>query len=583
MQNPRDIIITTIENLYGENASQSVELWIPPKGQSADYCFNIGTLAKSLKRSPGELVKEIQPVLQKDIDTFTLVSTVGIYINLCLTDAAFIKILKESTKEKHQPEEKQWTVVVDYIGVNIGKPLHIWHICTPSIGQVFCNIYHYKWSKVVGDVHTGDWWGIFWRLIAWWKRWGDKEKLEAEPVNHLLDLYQKISALIEPDEGNWDESVDVACRVEFKKLSEWDPENMKLWSEFTAHSLHGMQETIDLLHVKPDVAIGESFYEGLPLPKIGEYPELQYTMKDVVQELVQAWIAERNEDWSVSISFPENKKLPSNILQKRDGTHGYFASDLACIKYRMTNWWDPKKIIYCTDIRQQLHFQQVFTVARMAGWINDDVELVHAPNGFISLPEWAMSTRKGNIIRLDDLIDEAFLRTKRILEEKWRSISDIDIREIAVGGLKYSYLMQDRERNVVFNWDKALNFEGNSGPYIQYAYVRAKKLKEQLGTGLEIGPIFEAELSEDDKDLIKTLVIFDEKVDEVLKNHKPHVLTQYCYTLAWVFNSFYSHTPSIVNEEDQQLKNLRTQLVSLSAERLKLGFQLLGIEMPSEM
>lgn len=358
---------------------------------------------------------------------------------------------------------------------------------------------------------------------------------------------------------------------------------MKLWSEFTAHSLKGMQETIDLLHVRPDVAIGESFYEGLPLPKIGEYPELQYSMKDVVQELVQAWIAERNEDGSVSISFPENTKLPSNILQKHDGTHGYFASDLACIKYRITNGWDPKKIIYCTDIRQQLHFQQVFAVAKMAGWVDDGVELIHAPNGFISLPEWAMSTRKGNIIRLDNLIDEAFVRTKNILTEKWRSLSDEDIREIAVGGLKYSYLMQDRERNIVFSWDKALSFEGNSGPYIQYAYVRARKLWEQLGNPAEISSEIELTLSEDDKELIKTLVIFDEKVDEVLKNHKPHILAQYCYNLAWAFNSFYAHTPSIVHEENTWLKNLRTLLVSLSAKRLKMGFQLLGIEMPFEM
>ncbi len=584
MKKLQNIVATTIGDLYGVDAAQSVELWIPPKNQTADYCFNVGTLAKSVKRSPKELSAEIQPILQWNNGTFKLVSIVGIYINLCLTDLAFTEMLRESSISKQKQSEKQdETVVVDYVGVNIGKPLHIWHICTPSIGQVFCNIYRYKWSKVIGDVHTGDWWGIFWRLIAWWKRWGDEKKLETEPVNHLLELYQKISALIEPESWEGDESVDIACRAEFKKLSEWDTENMELWSDFTAHSLKGMQETIDLLHVKPDVAIGESFYEGLPLPKIGEYPELQYSMKDVVWELVQAWIAEKNEDGSVSISFPEDTKLPSNILQKRDGTHGYFASDLACIKYRIMNGWNPKKIIYCTDIRQQLHFQQVFAVARMAGWVNNSVELVHAPNGFISLPEWAMSTRKGNIIRLDDLIDEAFLRTKKILEEKWRSLSDEDVREIAVGGLKYSYLMQDRERNVVFNWDKALNFEGNSGPYIQYAYVRARKLWEQLGDSSGIPPEIESPLTEDDKELIKTLVIFDEKVDEVLKNHKPHVLVQYCYTLAWVFNSFYAHTPSIVHEEDQQLKNLRATLVSLSAERLKIGFELLGIQMPTEM
>lgn len=580
-----ELLTSTVAQLYGKDATQSIDLGVPPRNQNADYCFNIGTLAKSIKRNPKELTQELQEKLANHDTVFKLVSIVWIYINLCLTDKAFVDMLKDIQLNQPETIPSERSIIVDYIGVNIWKPLHIWHICTPSIGQVFCNIYHHRWMHVIGDVHTGDWWGIFGRLIAWWKRWWNEQELEKEPVNHLLELYQKISALVEPEEWEGNKNVDEECRREFKKLSEWDPENMKLWSEFTAHSIQGMQKTINLLHVKPDVAIGESFYEWLPLPRIGEYPELQYNMRDIVEELVHTKIAQKNEDWSVSITFPDGTTLPSNILQKRDGTHWYFASDLACIKYRVTNGWNPKKIIYCTDIRQQLHFQQVFSVARMAGWIKDDVELVHAPNGFISLPEGAMSTRKWNVIRLDELIGEAFIRTKKILEEKWRSLSDGDIREIAIGGLKYSYLMQDRERNIVFNWDKALNFEGNSGPYIQYAYVRAKKLGGQLGMIHDdmIWWIDEWTLSNDDKELIKTLSIFDAKVDEVLKNHKPNILAQYCYDLAWIFNSFYAHTPSIVHEENQSLKALRTYLVILSANRIKLGFQFLGIEMPTEM
>lgn len=166
MKKLQDIVATTIKDLYGADAAKSMELWIPPKNQNADYCFNIGTLAKAVKRSPIELSAEIQPVLQWNDETFRLVSTVGIYINLCLTDKAFIEMLWEPSRGQDLSGKQNWTVVVDYIGVNIGKPLHIWHICTPSIGQVFCNIYRHKWMRVIGDVHTGDWWGIFWRLIA---------------------------------------------------------------------------------------------------------------------------------------------------------------------------------------------------------------------------------------------------------------------------------------------------------------------------------------------------------------------------------------------------------------------------------
>lgn len=581
-----DAISSEIRNAYWDNLVWDIQLLIPPKNQNADYCFNVGNLAKSIWRNPKELAIEVQQILQKHTGIFKVVSSVGIYVNLCLTDQAFAMILNKEWI-KNQVDENLGTVVVDYIGVNIGKPLHIWHLCTPSIGQVFCNIYRYRWMKVIGDVHTGDWWGIFWRLIAWWNRWWEEEKLEREPVDHLLELYQKISALIESEGVKKDELIDADCRMEFKKLSEWDPENMKLWSEFTSHSLRNMQKTIDLLHVKPDVAIGESFYEWLPLPKIGEYPDLQYTMKNIVQELIESEIAMKNEDGSVSISFPDDLKLPSNILQKQDGTHGYFASDLACIKYRVTNWWNPKKIIYCTDIRQQLHFQQVFTVAKMAGWVDTSIALIHAPNGFISLPEWAMSSRKGNIIRLDDLINESFVRTKKILEEKWRSLSNDDIKEIAIGALKYSYLMHDREKNIVFDWDKALNLEGNSGPYIQYAYVRAKKLRDQLcdvdQKDILSKTSFSFALTKYEKDLIKILWRFDSDIDFVLLNHKPHILAQYCYELAGIFNSFYSHTPSITQEQNSEQKKFRTLLVKDSVASLEIWFSILGIAMPSEM
>lgn len=204
-------------------------------------------------------------------------------------------------------------------------------------------------------------------------------------MEHLLELYQKIYVLIEEEKR---ENVEEECRQEFKKLSEGDTENMALWQKFTAFSLANMQQTMDLLNVKPTVAIGESFYEGLPLAKLGEYPDLQYTMKDVINELLSKNIATQNEDGSVGIVFPEETKLPSTILQKRDGTHGYLASDLACVKYRVTNGWNPKSIVYCTDIRQELHFKQVFATAKMAGWMQHGVpHLVHAANGFISLPE----------------------------------------------------------------------------------------------------------------------------------------------------------------------------------------------------
>lgn len=221
------------------------------------------------------------------------------------------------------------------------------------------------------------------------------------------------------------------------------------------------------MHVHQDFDIGESFYEGLDLPKIGTQPSLQYPMNTIVKEMLDKGIATKNDDGSVGVVFPEETKIPSTILQKKDGTNLYLTSDLATIKYRLTNGWNPSKILYFVDARQSLHLKQVFFIAKKA-WtnINQNVEFCHVANGAIVLPEGAMSTRKGNIIRLDLLVKNGFDRVKTILEEKGRTgervLSDKDIQEITVGAIKYMYLAQDRERDVVFTWDKALNFEGNS-------------------------------------------------------------------------------------------------------------------------
>jgi len=288
--------------------------------------------------------------------------------------------------------------------------------------------------------------------------------------------------------------------------------------------------------------------------------------------------------------FPEETKIPSCVLQKKDGTGLYLTSDLAAIKYRLTNDWNPSKIIYSVDVRQQLHLKQAFTIAKMA-WpeLTDWVEFFHAFNGFIKLKEGAMSTRHGTVIFLEDLIREGSERTASLLAEKWRTgdnaLSWEDIEAITIGAIKYSYLSQDREKDVTFDWDKALSFEGNSGPYIQYACVRAGKIisEEQLRTlNFELWTL-NFELSQYDTALIRTLAEMQSKIQTTADTYKPHTLALYCYDLAVCFNSFYVHTPKILEEIDTDLKNLRLHLCRLVAERLTLGFDLLAIKMPSEM
>ncbi len=345
---------------------------------------------------------------------------------------------------------------------------------------------------------------------------------------------------------------------------------------------------LEMMHIHQDYDVGESFYEGIELPQIGDQPKLQYDMNSIVAELIEKKIATKNEDGSVGVNFPEESKLPSTILQKKDGTNLYLTSDLAAIKYRLTNGWNPNKILYFVDVRQALHFRQVFWVAKKA-WGEDiakGVEFFHAANGAIVLPEGAMSTRKGNIIRLDSLVNEGFTRVKKLLEEKGKTgdevLDEADIREIAIGAIKYAYLMQDRERNIVFTWDKALSFEGNSGPYIQYAYVRGKKMIE----GEEINKTIDTsklQLTQYDKALIQKIEEMPAIITRTVEQYKPHHLATYAYDLATTFNAFYVHSPKIKEEENENLKNFRIALIQKTTDQLKTTFELLAIKMPTKM
>ncbi|NRH21145.1 arginine--tRNA ligase [Candidatus Gracilibacteria bacterium] len=605
MQHLTTIISSHISNLYGD-ISFSPALSAPPKPEHGEYCFGVFTLAKPLGKSPNIIAEEIANELRKDTANFTQINTIGGYVNLSCTAGIWLDILNTISHPEMVKPGRGKTVIVDYIGANAGKPLHIGHLCTPSVGQAICNIYNHLGYKVIGDSHFGDWGGIFGKLIWSFKNDGiaafstesDKVSYREEflrnlSISNILELYQSFHLPIlgaEDEVIKKQEERESGAREEFKKLSKGDPENVELWKQFTAISISEIEKKLDLLNVHANYNIGESFYEGLNLPRPNneDYPDLQWNMKDIVAELIKNKVATQNEDGSVGVVFSEESKLPSCILQKKDGTGLYLTSDLAAIKYRLTNGWNPSKIIYSVDVRQQLHLRQAFAIAKMA-WpeLTEGVEFFHAFNGFIKLKEGAMSTRNGTLIFLEKLIEEGEERTTAVLEEKGRTgdnkLSPEDIQAITVGAIKYSYLSQDREKDVTFDWDKALSFEGNSGPYIQYACVRAGKVAKTENIKPKNIDIQNIELSLYDTALIRTLSEMEMKIQDTASKYKPHTLALYCYDLAVCFNSFYVHTPKILEEGDENLKYLRLELCRLTSEKITLGFSLLGIKMPSEM
>lgn len=623
----------------------------PPKPDLWDFAFSCFTIAKELKSNPNEIANKLSQAINKETGTFKNASVMWWYVNFALTDKEFINNLYSIQLE--QKSLKNETIIVDYIWANVGKPLHIWHLCTPSIWQAVINTYKYLGYNIISDSHFGDWGWIFGKLIYAWKNlftvdnfpeeenrfyelrkyrnnnkeYGEKinefriEKLNKNWINFILWLYQIFHFYI--DVNDIEKNIrEEWARKEFQYLS-WvwidlsDPkelahhkENVELWQKFTSISIKEVSKQLkEELNIVPQYNIWESFYEWLDLPRPNneDYPELKYNMKDIVKELLDGKIATQNEDWSVGVVFPDEVKMPSCVLQKKDWTWLYLTSDLAAIKYRITSEWKdenqkiiPKvsKIIYCVDVRQQLHLKQAFYIAHKA-WDNiwlDNTELFHAYNGFIKLKEGAMSTRKWTVIFLKDLIEQWYSRTREILEWKWRQLSEDNIRKITIAAIKYSYLSQDREKDVVFDWDKALNFEWNSWPYIQYAYVRASKVIKEFNntildpstsSGWQIGNsgwrFTWIELSQFDKSIIKKLSQFEEKILESANKYKPHIIAQYYYELAWEFNSFYVNTPKILEEQNMELKNLRLTLIEKTKEVLHKWFELLAMEMPDEM
>ncbi len=567
-----------------EISDENIILQTPPKKELWDLCFWVFDMMKQAKLPPHVVTEKIITYFKAlwDTDYIDALTAQGPYINLKISKNYYARIFQEYfTQKKYYNSDtlknaKNSTIIIDYIGANVWKPLHIGHICTPLQGQVAANIFLKLWYTVVTDSHIGDWGIIFWKLIVAYKKYWDEQKLTFDAVEQLFELYVLISRDAEEDTN-----LDAEFRAAFKLLSEWNPESVELWKKFTSSSIESMNVLLNRLFVTPDYNIWESFYEWIGLPKLENYPDLGHNMHDIVTELIEKGIATKNDDNSVWVVFSEASKLPSCILQKRDGTHGYLASDLACIKYRMQNW-NPQKILYFVDVRQQLHFRQAFMIAHLAWWVPDTTELTHAHNGFISLKDGAMSTRKGRIIKLWALLDEAHTRAQNIILEKKSDISHDEAETLAekvwIGAIKYGYLKKSRELDSIFDWDEYMNFEGNSGPYIQYGYVRAKKILSGYQFSYD-SYIFSEDI---EVQFIQKLLDYPSIIEEISEDYNFHQLCLYTYELTKIFSSFYGQL-SVLSEQNVHIRDSRCALLVCFCEILEESFSLLWIELPLEM
>jgi arginyl-tRNA synthetase len=444
-------------------------------------------------------------------------------------------------------------IVIDYSSPNAAKQMHIGHIRSTVIGNAIDRIFRALGYDVIADNHLGDWGTQFGILIMGYRQCLTQEERDNLSVANLEKCYVLSAAKAKEDES-WKD----ACRLELVKLQQGDEDNLALWKKFIDISIAEFDRMYARLGVKFDTYRGESFYNAM--------------MPAVVDKLLSLGLAKESEG-ALIVDLSE-EKLGVAIVRKSDGGYNYTTSDLACVGSRVADY-DPERIIYVTDDRQQLHFKQFFSIAAKMG---HTVKLVHVPFGLMSYQGKAISTREGNLIRLDDLLSESVRRSLEIVKE--RGGDETLAQAIGYGAVKYADLSHDPATAIDFNWDKALALEGNSGPYLQYAYARVCSLLDKAGNPDLSAVPFRVE-SQYEKRLALQLLEFPGAVVRAAEAYKPSVLADYIFQTAQLYSSFYQNSPVLKSEEAVKLSRLK--LCTLFGAVLKKGLELLGIETPKRI
>ncbi|MGN0846446.1 MAG: arginine--tRNA ligase [Kiritimatiellia bacterium] len=446
-------------------------------------------------------------------------------------------------------------VVIDYSSPNAAKQMHIGHIRSTVIGNAIDRIFRALGYDVIADNHLGDWGTQFGILIKGYRDLLTQEERDNLSVACLEKCYVLSAAKAKEEDGAWKE----ACKAELVKLQQGDPENRALWRRFIEISINEFNRMYDKLGVRFDTYRGESYYND--------------TMPGVVARLQQMGLAVESE--GALVVNLEAEKLGVAIVRKSDGGYNYTTSDLACVETRVKEY-NPERIIYVTDARQQLHFKQWFNIA---GKMGHTVKLVHVPFGLMSYQGKAISTREGNLIKLDDLLAEAVRRSFEIVKD--RGGDEALAEQIGFGAVKYSDLSHDPITDIDFSWDKALALEGNSGPYLQYAYARVCSLMEKAAA-VDARPAetFAVETPVE-KQLALQLLQFGPTVLRAAENYKPSVLADYLFQTAQLYSSFYQRSPILRSEP--AVRDARLALCSLFGRVLSKGLSLLGIGTPSRI
>lgn len=553
--------VTNVETIYDY-------IEVPANKEMGDFSLPCFKLAKELKKAPQIIATEIKDKLNIPDNIVLETKVVNGYLNFYLNPMLIAKTVLEEfedKKEKYGSSDigKGKTVVIDYSSPNIAKPFHIGHLRSTVIGNSLHNIYKFLGYNVVGINHLGDYGTQFGKLIEGYKRWGSEYDIEHNPIDELTKIYIRINNLCKEDE-----SVLEACRNNFKKLEDGDEYCTKLWQKFRDLSLKEFQKVYDLLDVHFDSSNGEAFYSD--------------KMPEIVQILEKTGKLVESEGARV-INLDEYN-IPPCIIEKTNGSTTYATRDLAAIMYRARTY-NYDKALYVTSYEQNLHFKQVFETAKLLGLDKKYTDgLEHIPFGMVQLKTGKMSTREGNIVKLEELLNEAITRASKIIEEKNSNLENKEevAKKVGIGAVIFNDLYNSRIKDEIFDWDIMLNFNGETGPYLQYMYVRTNSVLEKANKVPNIQNV-KIELLKDNASiyLIKEMYNFENIVKQSAEKNEPYIISRYLINIAKAFSSFYNDNKIICDDAD--IQNARVYLTYCTNVILKTGASLLGIQMPNKM
>ena len=551
-----------IEELTLEEIIALIE--VPPNKEMGDYAFPCFKLAKVFRKSPNMIAADLAESIEAKGE-ISKVIPLGGYVNFFvnksqLAESVIKDVLTKKENYGHSDLGQDKAVVIDFSSPNIAKPFHIGHIRTTVIGNALYKIYDSQGYNVVRVNHLGDYGTQFGKLIVAFKLWGNKEAVEANPIPELLKLYIQFH-----EEAEKKPEMEDEARAWFTKLENGDEEAKALWQWFRDESLKEFARVYDLLDIEFDSYAGESFYSD--------------KMDIVIEKIKEKGLLKQSQ--GTNVVDLEEYNMPPALITKNDGSTLYMTRDLAAAIYRK-NTYDFEKCIYVVGSQQSLHFQQLFKVLELMGfeWAKD---LIHVPFGMVALEEGTMSTRKGRVVFLEDVLKQAIEKTRETVLSKNPNAKNVDeiAKQVGVGAVVFQELSNSRIKDYTFSWERTLSFEGETGPYVQYTHARCcavlRKANEEVSTDINYELLSDGDAAE----VLKVIGSFNKSIVSAMRRNEPHIVTRFVLDLAQAFNKFYHDNPILV--EDEELRKARLALVAATRQTLENGLKILGMHAPERM